>query len=142
MPHHEDLDKKIAPKPEAKECHCGDKCECGCNCGCGCGCCCGKKFVAKLIMAVIIFLAGFGCAHLCCCCRHYGKMMMPAQHEMLKHKGHHGYNGGAGTMIIINADGKAEMMPRPEKHHKMKHFPHHKDMPQNNEKPTGNKPTE
>ena len=45
-------------------------------------------------------------------------------------------------MIIMYAYGEAEMMLRAGKHHKMKHFSHHKDMPKNNDKPAENKPAE
>ena len=130
MHHHEDLESKKQPHPKPKDCACEteNKCSCGCgeghcNCGCdcGCGCCCkGKKFFAKLLAALILFLAGFGFAHLCCCgCNHHKAPHMQRSYiAATKHKAPD-FADGANNIIIINADGEAEVAHRPihKKHH-------------------------
>ena len=144
MHHHEDLEPKKEPHPKPKDCACEteNKCACGCgeghcgcgcgegHCGCGCGCGCkGKKFFAKLLAALILFLAGFGFAHLCCCgCHHHKAPHMQHSYLAAAKQKTSDFADGASNIIIINADGEAEMAHRPfhKKHHhhmkKMKQY--------------------
>ncbi len=135
--------EKPEAKPEMKKtCACGPECDCGCNegkecrCGCGCGCHCDKgcrckSCGAKLIGLLIIFLAGMGfnellhgCFGRCPAKRMQPAPMMAAAHHKMPH-----FTDGAGTVIIINADGSTDVRHGDKcdchKHHNgMK--PHHK----------------
>ena len=142
MHHHEDLEPKKEPHPKPKDCACEteNKCACGCgeghcgcgcgegHCGCGCGCK-GKKFFAKLLAALILFLAGFGFAHLCCCgCHHHKAPHMQHSYLAAAKQKAPDFADGASNIIIINADDEAKMAHRPfhKKHHhhmkKMKQY--------------------
>lgn len=88
------------PHPEGPEKH---------DCGCGKNCPCrhGKHLGAKLVAALLIFLAGFGSAMLCKCMSHPSGCMY---HKAMKGK-HFGakMTDGAGNTIIINTDGSCAM---------------------------------
>ncbi len=128
MHHHDDLEAKKEPKAEHKGCGCGDEkccCEEGkCNC---CGCCCcgckGAKFWIVLLEALVLFLSGYGFAHLGCC-KHQGLFMQKPPHHaaMVKHHAHPDFADGANNIIIINSDGEVEVARR--HHHKHKKMLH------------------
>ncbi len=120
-------------KPEMnKKCNCGPECGCGCNegkecrceegCKCGChnGCKCGKSCGGKILVLLLIFLAGMGFNELlhgcfgrckCPCMRHAATM--PAPHRQMAD------GDNAGTVVIVNAGGGAEV------YHGMKHNMNH-----------------
>ncbi len=85
------------------------------DCGCGKNCLCRHKHLgAKLVAALLIFLAGFGSAMMCKCMSHRGC----SYHHM--HGKHMAMNlaDGAGNTIIINTDGTCSMKhqrPMPQK---------------------------
>ena len=118
--------------PETKKkCDCGPECTCGCNegkeCHCGSGCNCGcrcKSCGGKIIALLIVFLAGMGFNELlhgcfgrckCPCMRH--SATMPAPHRPMA------YSDNAGTVVIVNAGGGAEVFHGMK--HGMKHGPKH-----------------
>ncbi len=135
-------EKKPEIKPEMKKCDCGPECNCGCNegkeCHCGdkCRCGCGKcRCGGKLIALLIVFLAGMGFNELLHGC--FGRCpskarpapMMSAPHHAMPHA----FNG-AGTTIIINADGSTDIRHGAKcgchKHHKnIDKHQHHGKMP-------------
>lgn len=96
------------PRPEEIE---KDGCICGKNCLCR-----HKHMGAKLVAALLIFLAGFGSAMVCKCMSH--RSDCPYHHAM---KGKHmpmNLADGAGNTIIINTDGTCSMKhqrPMPQK---------------------------
>lgn len=126
MHHHDDLEAKKEPKAEHKGCGCGDEkccCEEGkCKCCCFCECK-GAKFWIVLLEALVLFLAGYGFAHLGCC-KHEGLFMQKPPHHsaMVKHAAHPDFADGANNIIIINADGEVEVARR--HHHKHKGMKH------------------
>jgi len=140
---------------EGKECTCGCGCRCGCGegkgCGCGCGCgegrgcycgkgChCGSSCFGKLLLLLIIFLAGMGFNEFMhgCFGRCPAKGMRPAPMLSAPHHKVPHFTDGAGTVIIINADGSTDVQHGNKcgchKHHKgMKHHQHYGAQPQQN----------
>jgi len=119
--HHDELEKK-QEHHTSEGCSCETECKCGCkdgkcNCGCGCGCCCGgSKFLVKLLAALVLFLAGYGFAHLDCCgCKAKRHMRYPHHHaSMVKHMENPGFADGSNHIIVITADGEAQVAPRPQ----------------------------
>ena len=87
------------------------------DCGCGKNCLCRHKHLgAKLVAALLIFLAGFGSAMMCKCMSHRSDCQY---HHAMKGK-HMPMNlaDGAGNTIIINTDGTCSMKhqrPMPQK---------------------------
>lgn len=97
------------------------------DCGCGKNCLCRHKHLgAKLVAALLIFLAGFGSAMVCKCMSH--RSDCPYHHAM---KGKHmamNLADGAGNTIIINTDGTCSMkhhhqMPKGVKKHPQQMMP-------------------
>lgn len=134
-------DKRTPETETEKHCNCGPECTCGCNegkeCHCGQnGCChggCGRHCGGKLIVLLIIFLAGMGFNELLHGC--FGRCPSKAPHAMPMVQApmkHHGamptFTDGASTVIIINAaDGHADVMHSPKhckKHHHDMQKPH------------------
>ena len=131
MPHMDHEEHRKHHKPEA-ECACDKDCKCGCQegkpctcgeeCHCGCGCCGGhcrcKKAFAKILLAIILFLAGFGLACVCHCCGCRSHMMKAPHHMMMPGE-------GAGSVVIINTDGHVGFDQFRGKHHHGKHHGRH-----------------
>ncbi len=101
MPPHEPREPHPEDLRNDKPCHCCDKCKC-------------RHKGAKLVAALIIFLAGFGAAMMCRCMKH-SSMDYPHHCAMMKKHAMMtpNYTDGAGNVIIINTDGSKPMM-----HHK------------------------
>lgn len=134
--------EKPETKPEMKKkCDCGPECTCGCNegkectchngCQCGKGCCC-KSCGGKLIALLIVFLAGMGFNELL----HggFGRCPSKGMRSAAMMKASHGmphFADGAGTVVIVNADGSADVHHGQKcgchKHHKDMMNPHHKN---------------
>lgn len=122
-------------KPEMnKKCNCGPECGCGCNegkecrceegCKCGChnGCKCGKSCGGKILVLLLIFLAGMGFNELLHGC--FGRCPNRGMHPMpMMSALHHpmsGYTDNAGTVVIVNTGGAAEVYHKSK--HKGKHY--------------------
>ena len=104
------------PHPEEIE---KDGCICGKNCLCR-----HKHMGAKLVAALLIFLAGFGSAMMCKCMSHRG---CPYHHMHGKQMAMN-LADGAGNTIIINTDGTCTMkhhrqMPKGVKKHPQQMMP-------------------
>ena len=128
---------------EGKECTCGNGCRCGCGCHCDKGCCC-KSCGGKLIALLIVFLAGMGFNELLhgCFGRCPAKKMQPAPMMAAAHNKMPHFTDGAGTVIIINADGSTDIRHGNKcgchKHHngvKPQHKHHGMPHPQKDETP-------
>ena len=122
-----------------KKCDCGPECTCGCNegkechCGHGCKCGCGRGCGGKIIALLIVFLAGMGFNELMHGC--FGRCphkarpaaMMPAPHGAMP-----GFAEAAGTVVIVNTDGHADVKHASKcgcgKHHHNGMKPHHDGM--------------
>ena len=102
-PHPEDMEAhKPMPKDEDKH-----------DCGCGKNCPCRRKHMtAKLIAALLIFLAGFGAAMMCRCMSssHHHKGCY-AQQTCGKHSAMN-LSGATGHTVIVNTDGHCRMIPQ------------------------------
>ncbi len=121
-----------------KKCDCGPECKCGCNegkeCTCGGGCKCGCKCCGgKIIALLLVFLAGMGFNELLhgCFGRCHSRGMRPAAMMSAPHKMPN-FADGAGTVVIINTDGRPDVQFAPKfggKHHhntmKHNHKNHH-----------------
>lgn len=106
-------------------CGCGGNCSCGTNCQCGCH----KKCGGKIILLLLVFLAGMGFNQLWRGCMGRCPHKMPHNLSAM-HTPIPAANDGGTTIVINTADGCADVWSSKNNFHK--HHKHHKGINSDN----------